>query len=152
MAIRSIATTLGMLVDAEASLAKLAAVRLDAKARYHVAKLLKLVTAETRHFHDQRMEIVKELGTEREPTGEERARLGPDKVHQIAPENLPAFRARLQELAAIEVTLPWGPVLSTWLESCADITAADLIALGPLGELVDPSDDTKHAGLPESNI
>jgi hypothetical protein len=134
----TIETTIGALVEAEPALARLASVKLDAKTRYHIVKLAKLVTAETRaHFYEPRQALFCELGVERPPTGAERAKNGPDPVLEISPLNVPEFKARLADLASVPVTLPWGPVTSTMLEPYPEFTGADCLALGPLFELVD---------------
>lgn len=132
-----ITTTLGALVDGEPALQRLTTLKLDAKTRYHAVKLRQLVAAETKHFVDQRNDLVRELGEEREPTGAERARLGPEKVTEVRTANLPEFRRRLAEIVAIPVTVPWGPVTSTMLDTHPEFTGDDMIALGPLFVLVD---------------
>jgi hypothetical protein len=136
---QTITVTLGALVDAEPALAKLTSVKLDAKTRYHAVKLARLVAAETKHFSEQRHDLVKELGEEREPTGAERARFGPDKISEVKPAQLLEFRARIKELADVSVTIPWGPVTSSMLESYPEFTGADMLALGPLFLLEEPS-------------
>ena len=124
-------TTLGQLLAAEPALARLADLRIPVKPAYHLAKLLKLVRVEIQQFHEQRHAVVRELGVEREPTGAERAQHGPGAVMEVAPGNLPEFRRRLDELSAIEVTLPWTPIDIASL-GAVDISAGDLDALGPL--------------------
>lgn len=134
-----IVTTIGALVEAEPALARLVALRLDAKTRYHAVKLLRLVSAETKtHFYEPRQDVFKELGTEREPTAAERAQHGLDMMLEIPREKTKAFAARIKDLSAVPVTIPWGPVTSTMLEPFAEFTGADMLALGPLFELVEP--------------
>jgi hypothetical protein len=117
-----IQTTLGALVQAEPAIATIAAMLLSAKSAYHVAKLARLVATETRHFHTSRDAIIQELGTARDGGG---AELKPDA------EAWPAFVARVTELAAVEVTLPWGPITLAMLGD-APVSAQVLVALGPL--------------------
>lgn len=131
-----ITTTIGALVNAEKALSKLSTVKLDAKTRYHVLKLLHLVAAETKaHFREPLQEAYKEFGVEREPTPDERAQHGPDPIIEVKPEQLAAFRTRVKELSDVPVTVPWGPVKADMLDNYPDVTAADLLALGPLFEL-----------------
>lgn len=135
---KRIETTIGHLVDAEPALARLTAVRLDAKTRYHVVKLAKLVAAETKdHFYEPRQEIFKDLGVERDPKPAELAQLGPDKVREIPIAKMGEFSARMKDLAAVPVTLEWGPVTNAMLESYPEFTGADMLALGPLFTMED---------------
>jgi hypothetical protein len=134
-----IVTTIGALVDAEPALQKLTSVKLDAKTRYHAVKLAKLVAAETRvHFYEPQREAFKEFGVEREPTPAEVRQFGPDKLFDIAtasPEQRAAFTARIKDLRAVEVPIPWGPITLTMLEPYPEFTGADMLALGPLCDL-----------------
>lgn len=140
MADTQIETTIGALVDAEAALNKLAGVKLDAKTRYHVLKLAKLVSAETKpHFYEPRQEAFKEFGIEREPNGQERAKFGPDKILEVPPSKMAAFQARIKDLAAVPVTIPWGPVTLTMLEHYPEFSGADCLALGPLFLMEEPT-------------
>lgn len=126
-------TTIGALVDAQPALAKLAGLKLDAKARYHVVKLLALVAAETReHYYEPRQSAFKELGEERPPTDAERVQFGGDPVIEVKPEQQAELRARVKDLCEVPVTIPWGPVTSTMLEPYTEFTAADMLAMGPL--------------------
>jgi hypothetical protein len=107
-----ITTTLGQLVMAQEAFDRLLALKLPIKAAYHLKKLLALVRPELQHFNELRNDLIKELDCEGKP----------------APA---AFQVRIAELAAMNVTLPWGPFDLAWLGD-HDITAADLDALGPL--------------------
>jgi hypothetical protein len=118
----TIATTLGALVQAEAALMAICAVKLSPKSAYHVAKLARLVAVDTKHFHTERDALITELGTQREDGGYE---LKPDS------DQVPAFVARLNDLAAVPVEIPWGPITLEMLGT-ADVSAQDLLALGPL--------------------
>ena len=112
-----IATTLGQLVSAEPALAELAKQRLPAKVAYQIARLSRKAGEETKHFHDSRDAAIKELGEEK------------DGQVVVKPSNIGAFVLRLNELASIEVELDAQPVA---IEALGDISAADLLALGPL--------------------
>lgn len=118
----TIATTLGVLVQAEPALQPICAVKLSAKSAYHLQKLARLVAAETAHFHEARNGYIKELGI---------ASL--DGSVSIAPDSpaLPEFVARVKELIAVPVEIPWGPITLTMLGD-ATVSAAELQALGPL--------------------
>ena len=118
----TIATTLGALVQAEPALQPICALKLNARSAYHLKKLAQLVAHETQHFHAERDRYIKELGTDRPDGGFE---LKPDS------EAWPTFVAQLNELAAVPVEIPWGPVT---LEMLGDekVSAQELAALGPL--------------------
>lgn len=139
---QKIETTIGALVDAGPAIAKLAQVKFDAKTRYHVVKLARLVEQETKaHFAEPRQQAFKEFAVEREPTPQEMRTHGPDKILDIAiatPEKRAAFVARVNDLRGVPVLIEWGPVTSTMLDAYPDVTGADCLALGPLFELVEP--------------
>lgn len=141
----TITTTLGALADHEPALKKLTALKLDAKTRYHVVKLRQLVAAETNHFYEQRNELVKELGAEREPTGAERAKFGPDTITEVKPTKFVEFKRRVAELAGVAVTIPWGPVTSVMLETYDEFTGDDMIAMGPLFMLLEDAPGVEPA-------
>lgn len=134
---QTITTTLEALLNAEAALHRVLGVKLDAKTRYHAVKLAKLVTAETTHFNEERNALVKEFGTEREPTAAEKARNGPAMVTEVLPTSpqFPEFYRRVRELLAVEAPIAWGPLTAQMLEPYTDVTGHDLIELGPLYEL-----------------
>ncbi len=150
-----IETTIGALVPTiekmdprgpDPALVKLIGLRLDAKTRYHALKLFRLVEAEVReHFFKPQQDALKEFGAERDPTPLERARTGPDRLYDILiakPEKQAAFFARINELAAVPVTIPWGPVTSTMLDPYQEFTGADMQGLGPLFLFID-NDESK---------
>ncbi|HEV8211051.1 MAG TPA: hypothetical protein VGP77_13045 [Vicinamibacterales bacterium] len=124
-----ISTTLGALVQAEPALQGICTLKLSAKSAYHLTKLARLVAAETAHYHEARTGYIKELGTTLE-----------NGSMTIAPDspNLPEFVKRHEELVAVPVELPWGPITLAMLGD-AHVSAADLGALGPL--LADPDPD-----------
>ena len=124
-----ITTTLGALVQAEEALGRLAAQRLPIKAAYQLSKLLRLVPAETKHFHEQKNAFVKELGKERDCTPLERQRHGPT-ITEVTPENRAAFFAKIEELSTLAVALDAQTVPLADIEDIT-ISAADLIALEP---------------------
>jgi hypothetical protein len=121
-----IVTTLGALVNAEAALGRVAAVPFDqdggAKVRYHVVKLARLVAVETKHFYDERNALVELHGEG-----------APKTVPRTSPA-WPTFAAAAEALAAVPVTIPWGPLTEAMVEPYTAITAADLVGLGPLYE------------------
>jgi hypothetical protein len=132
----TIQTTIGKLAEAERALARVLDVKLDAKTRYHAMKLAKLVRAEVAdHLEQPRQELFKALGVERPPTAEERARSGPSPVFEVPPEKTPELWKEVNDLAAVSVTIPWGPLTAAMMEPYTDISGADLLALGPLFEL-----------------
>lgn len=139
----TIDTTIGPLVDAEPALARLVAMKLDAKLRYHAVKLSRLVASETKwHFAEPRLQAFKEFGVERDPTPAEMRLHGPDTIYDIAlatPENRAAYGARIKELRDVPVSIPWGPITSTMLDPYPEFTGADMLALGPLFHLDEPA-------------
>lgn len=118
--VNGIAATLGELVQAEEALQRLIEVKLPAKTAYQVAKLMRLVLAETQHFHKQREEAIRELG---KPNPD-----NPNEV-RVEPENLQEFGRRLNELYAVETRIDWTALP---VGDLPDITASDLLRLGPL--------------------
>jgi hypothetical protein len=124
----TIRTTLGALVQADPTLAAIAALPLHPAAAYHVHKLRALVTGEVRHFHDVRNAAITELGTACEGG------------FQVLPDNphLPELVQRATDLAAVPVEIPWGPITLAMLGDQA-VSAQQLLALGPL--LAEPVDE-----------
>lgn len=125
---KQIVTTLGALVEAEAALQRVGALRLEAKLRYHCMKLMKLVSAETRTFHEAIQSLREQYG---EPTNGGLAVKG---------EHLATFLKASRELQRQDVTIPWGPIPLSKLPDQAEnrdgktinVVADDLAALGPL--------------------
>ena len=121
-----IETTLGELVEAEAALDRVLAVKLDAKTRYHAVKLARLVKQETKHFHDERNALVEKLGTD--------GLAGAKEIRANSPA-MAQFVAELKPMYEIPVTVEWGPLTRAMLEPYLDVTGKDQIDLGPLFEL-----------------
>lgn len=124
-----IRTTLGVLVQKEPALQTICALKLSAKAAYHLKKLAQLIAVETAHFQDARNGYIKELGVAQ-----------PDGTVAIAPDSdqIPEFMKRVTELVAVEVAIPWGPITLDMLGD-AHVSAAELLALGPLfADAVEP--------------
>jgi hypothetical protein len=113
-----IPVTLGELVQAEEALQRLAEVKLPAKQAYHVAKLVRLIKAETQHYHAQREEAIRELGDATADGSEIR----------VPPDKMPEFMKRLNELFTVETRIDWTPLS---VADLPEITAADLLRLGP---------------------
>jgi hypothetical protein len=115
-----IVITLGELVQAEEALQRLIEVKMPAKTAYHVAKLMRLVTAETQHYHKQREEAIRELGM-----------VNPDNPNEIRvlPERMLEFTKRLNELHVVETRIDWLPLS---VNDLPEITASDLLRLGSL--------------------
>jgi hypothetical protein len=116
----SIPMTLSQLVAAEEALTRLLEVKLPAKLAYHVAKLARLVTEETRHYHTQREALIRELGV---PIPD-----SPDQI-RVEPQHLLEFQTRLMEVGEIETRIAWVPLQ---LADLPDMTGADAMRLGPL--------------------
>lgn len=134
-----IQTTFGALLPAVGTpekpgpLVRLADVRLPAKTAYDVLKLCKLASERVAEFTELKDKAIVELGEEREPTPEEAQRNGGKPVMEVTPENRLAFFTRVQELAAVEVTIPWKPLALDALGD-VEVSADELNALGVLLE------------------
>lgn len=132
---RTIQTTLGEVADAEPALQRVLTIALDAKTRYHAVKLAKMVTAEARHFDEEKNAAIKEFGVDRDATEAEKKRGMTGPITEVKPENLAAFLERIKELRAVAVSLPWGPLTTAMLEPYPAVTGRDCVDLGPLYEL-----------------
>ncbi len=121
----SIQTTLGELVAAEDALKRVAALKLPVKSAYHVAKLIRIVSGEVRAFHEQRERFIRELGVTAPPNAHG------EQTISVTPEQWPEFQRRIRELAAISVSIAWGP-LTVEMFGTESVAPADLVALGPL--------------------
>jgi len=113
-----ITTTLGLLANAEPALSTICALKLSPKSAYHLKKLAQLVATETKHFHDERNGYISELTD------------GGTELKADHPK-MPAFVAKVTELAAVPVEIAWGPVTLAMLGD-AEVSAKDLTMLGPL--------------------
>jgi len=129
----AIAMKLGDLVNAEVALDRLLEERLPATVAYHVAKLARLVKAETAYFASQREAHVRELGEEVPVTDEQRA-AGATSILKVKLEHVEEFNRRLTELATVEVSIAWRPLP---FEALPPISGADVLRLGPL--VMEPS-------------
>lgn len=129
----TIETTVGALVDAEPFLRRVAALPLQSKdvpeglapkTKYHIAKLGRLVAAETHDFRILQAELFATLGIKE---GQEIAEL-PRGVWAT-------YLRQIRPHRDVQVTIPWGPIRSLDIPLAL---AADLLGLGPLCELVEP--------------
>lgn len=126
-----ITATLAELLDAETALAALEQLQLPVKTAYHVAKLTRLVTVETKLFKEQRDKLIKELGADRPTTdAEQRNGAGPTTT-QVTPEHWDTYVARVNELGEESVEIAWRPLTLAQLDG-ATVRPADLRRLGPL--------------------
>ena len=136
-----ITTTLAILVQAESALRQVATQEgLSAKTKYHVAKLMRLVASETKHWVDERVTLFETLGVERAAQTPAEKQLGAT-VREILPSNAKDFADKMKDLGSVEVSIEWNPIKSTDLPNAL---ASDLFDLGPLCELVEPD----PAGVP----
>jgi hypothetical protein len=128
----AIHTTLGACIDAEPSLTRLAAYTWPVKTAYHLAKLVRLLREETKAFEEQRIKLVRELGTARPPTEVELTRGIRDEVIEVPPERFKDYSAQYLELRAVTTEIAWRPLSLDILEQQKEpIAAADLVDLGP---------------------
>jgi len=131
-------TTLGQLAEAEAAIGRLASARMPFAAAYRVSKLAKAVALELTHFHECRTALVREYGEPRDSTPAERAAGAEAAVIQVSPASAswPTFVVKARELADVPVTLN-VPAFDPSSVPGLEITAGDLVALGPLVMLPD---------------
>jgi hypothetical protein len=134
---KQIDTTLIELVKAEPFLRRISEHDLPAKLRYHVAKLGRLVAAETKIFEEQQRDLFAKLSIERDARNpQELQQFGPT-VREVPPGAREKFEAELRAVGVVLVSIPWGTLRSVDLPQAK---ASDLIGLGPLVELVEPED------------
>lgn len=69
-----ITTTLGRLVEALPALVRLAEKPLPSVQAYYLGRMIRAVRTETDAYEQQRRELIRRYGTEREPTEQERAK------------------------------------------------------------------------------
>ncbi len=119
-----IQSTLGKLAAAERGLAAIGEFDLRGKLLYHAAKLQRLAGAEIAIFTEKKLAIIKELGEQK------------GDVISVKPEHVEQWRARLNDLAAIEVSIAWAPLKKSDLGDVA-LKANDYNALIDAGLLVE---------------
>lgn len=134
----AIQTTFGACLDAEPALTQLAGQAWPIKTAYHLARLLRFVRERTRAFEDQRVAIVKDLGTPRPPTDAERARGLLEEVIEVPPDKIKEYMGSYTDLRALATDIPWGPLTLAAFGDAQQVTAAALVDLGPF--LEDPPD------------
>ena len=119
-----IETTLNRLVEAEGALMRLLSVKFDkpngAKVRHHVVKLARFVREELTHFHEERNDAIDRFGE------------GDPKSVFPTSARWREYVEAINALGAVPVTIPWGPVTNAMVEPYPDVTASDLVLLGPL--------------------
>ena len=123
--------TLGALANAQIAIGHLLALPLPPKQAYHVAKLARLVSVETTHFHDQRNALIRAHGADRPATPEELASGSDEQLTVVVKEKIPEFLPKLTALCAVEVEIAWSPVTLAMLGDHR-VSGQDLLALGPL--------------------
>lgn len=138
---KKIDTTLGRLFDVEKVFLSVAN-KMDSKvsmvAKYHTGKLLFLVTAEVDRFREERDNLIKSFGYERDATEAEQETSGSLKVWQVKDEHWTEYLEKMKELRSAPVTLLLGPLDSKWFDpkpckacgsSGINVTALELGAL-----------------------
>ena len=135
----TIVTTLGDLLNAEPVLKKLSLEPLPIKAAYHVAKIIRLVVPELKHFHDTRDAYIREFGAERDATEQEIAQGVPTRIFTVTDENREAYIEKVQALADVPVEIPWKPLKSSELLNTT-LSAQDLMPLLDVFVVDDTSD------------
>ena len=139
---KAITLTLGECLDAEAALGRIAALPWPAKTAYDMAKLLRLLRAETKIFEQQRVALIKELGEGRPPTADEVARgaTGED-VFQVPPARMAAYVEKYRALRDVQVALEWRALTLAQLTDGHPLAGTDLLELGPLLQDTPPPAD-----------
>jgi len=129
----AVTLTLGECVDAAAALARIAALPWPARTAYDMAKLLRLLRAETKIFEERRIALIKELGEARKPTDEELASGAlSDEVFQVPPARMPAYLEKYRALRDVQVALEWRALTLAQLNDGHRLAGTDLLELGPL--------------------
>lgn len=125
----TITMSLGVLVFAENALRTLCALKLSAQAAYRLSKLARVVSDETKHYHETRDALIKELGTPT-ATGRGTVEIQAEIDGQPNPK-IDEFQRRMIDLSNVAVELTVTPFL---LADLGDhpVSASDLLALGTL--------------------
>jgi hypothetical protein len=110
--------TLGQILEAGPALNHLAAERLPIKMAYWIARLAKMVGEEQKTFFEARAKTIEELDVAK------------GDMIDVKAAGYPAFKAKMDELVAVEIDLAWTPLTSDKLGDVT-IAAADLLALSP---------------------
>lgn len=119
---------------ADGPLNRLAGLKLRGKAAYHVTKLCRLVTQELNHSEEVRVKLVREVG---ETDKDGNVTVPGDKIAE--------FQQQLKEAYETPVKLDWNPITLDMIGE-NEISAADLIALGPLFvESIEPQPEKEGA-------
>ncbi len=141
----SIRVTLRELLEAQPALQRLSNEKLPVKVAYNVARMMRVVQPEVEDFYKQRNALVKEYGVTRAATEAERSMHG-DEVTEVPKDKLDTFREEIDGLAQEVVVLEREPLKIT--DSFPAITAADLLALGPLVDLGDDANPNDNPPAP----
>ncbi len=128
----SLTMTLGDLLTAEGTLLELAKTKRPQKTVYRLARVLKAVQVETKHFSDQREALIEELAEEREATPDELQRGSAPKVTAVAPTHMKEFVKRVKELQEVEATLETSFRVTGDLFNDDGLSAQEVVSLGPL--------------------
>ena len=126
---KGIVITIGQLTRAEQALNGLCNQPAPPKLAYHLARLTEIVRKTTKPFYEQRLALIKELGTQRPCNPGESSDDG--TMWQVKEEHLATFRERVALIEAEEVSL------TDWLLKLnqltpLQITGNDLQNLGPI--------------------
>lgn len=139
-----ITVTIRQLLEAESSLVSLGQEKINGKAAYSVAKLLRLVRNELNDFREARKKIFQTHGVRREARIDEQQQ-GMTDAWDAPVGDLDKLRALTEELELLvdtEVTLPWGPIsisaLNTTCPECKKEKPVDFepSVLANLGDLL----------------
>lgn len=141
MAIR---LTLVECLMAEPALARIASLPWPVKTAYHLSKLLRTLRREVKFFEEQRLAAVRNFGTGRTPSDEEKARGQVEDIHQVQPDRMGEYVARYRELEQLPIQIDLYPITLEQLAGDQRVTGTDLADLGPLLE----QGDTVEANKP----
>lgn len=130
---REIRTDFATLKRAEPAIVRLLDARgLPPKAKYHVAKLLRLVRQETSHFDKERNLLIVKHGERRDATPEEKVEFKEETVTSVPPEKLADYAAELNLLLETDVSIAWGRIPIEFLDAASELSGEDWSALEPL--------------------
>ncbi len=124
--------SIGDLLNAEPTLQRLAAMPVNVRVAYRVARLQSVVAKETKQYEALRVGLIKgEYGAEREVNDAEKERGMSGTVFEVKPERLVDFQSKVTELQSVVVTIDkW--LLDLEMLSEVKLTASDIASLGSL--------------------
>ena len=123
--------TIRQLLTARDALRRLAEMPVDVRAAYRLSRLIGAVDRELQTFQEQRNRLLREWGTPREPTAEERASGTIGQLVTLAPARLDEFSKACEAMADEQATIDLQPFDLAQI-GATPVSAIDLHACGSL--------------------